>query len=113
MGYEGQDFSDIAGGVSPAFIDALYARYKVSPDSVEPGWRSFFEGLEGAASRPSWENDRWPLSSTDDLTAALVRAVEELRSEKADRKAVAGILHEVAMRLTDDLSLPMVDREKP
>ncbi len=50
---------------------------------------------------------------TDDLTAALQRAVEELRSEKADRKAVAGILHEVAMRLTDDLSLPMVGNEKP
>ncbi|WP_231731708.1 2-oxoglutarate dehydrogenase E1 subunit family protein, partial [Sphingomonas sp. CCH5-D11] len=48
MGYEGQDFSDIAGGVSPAFIDALYARFKASPDSVEPGWRAFFEGLETA-----------------------------------------------------------------
>ncbi|QKS01606.1 2-oxoglutarate dehydrogenase E1 component [Sphingomonas sp. CL5.1] len=71
MGYEGQDFSDIAGGVSPAFIDALYARYKTSPDSVEPGWRDFFEGLEGAVSHPSWESDRWPLTTTDDLTAAL------------------------------------------
>jgi DNA repair exonuclease SbcCD ATPase subunit len=46
---------------------------------------------------------------SDDLVAALARAVEELRSEKADRKAVAGILHEVAMRLTDDLSLPFAD----
>ncbi len=36
MGFEGQDFSDIAGGVSPAFIDTLYARYKAAPDSVEP-----------------------------------------------------------------------------
>ncbi len=49
---------------------------------------------------------------TDDLAAALVRAVEELRSEKADRKAVAGILHEVAMRLTDELSLPLGDGAK-
>ena len=54
MGYEGQDFSDIAGGVSPAFIDALYTRFKASPDSVEPGWRGFFEGLENGASGPSW-----------------------------------------------------------
>lgn len=44
---------------------------------------------------------------SDDLAAALARAVEELRSEKADRKAVAGILHEVAMRLNDELSLPI------
>lgn len=79
MGYEGQDFSDIAGGVSPAFIDALYARYKTAPDSVEPGWRGFFEGLEGALSGPSWESDRWPLTSTDDLTAAL---------DPTDRKSV-------------------------
>ena len=43
---------------------------------------------------------------SEDLAAALARAVDELRSEKADRKAVAGILHEVAMRLTDELSLP-------
>ncbi len=45
----------------------------------------------------------------DDLAAALARAVEELRTEKADRKAVAGILHEVAMRLTDELALPLAD----
>jgi DNA repair exonuclease SbcCD ATPase subunit len=49
---------------------------------------------------------------TDDLTSALARAVEELRSEKADRKAVAGILHEVAMRLTDELTLPLGDGAK-
>jgi 2-oxoglutarate dehydrogenase E1 component len=71
MGYEGQDFASIAGNVSPAFIDALYARFKASPDTVEPGWRTFFEGLEGALTGPSWANDRWPLTSTDDLTAAL------------------------------------------
>ena len=70
MGYEGQDFSDIAAGVSPAFIEALYARYKLSPDSVEPAWRGMFEGLEGP-SAPSWGNPAWPPASTDDLTAAL------------------------------------------
>jgi 2-oxoglutarate dehydrogenase E1 component len=71
MGYEGQDFAEIAGGVSPAFIETLYARYKLSPDSVEPSWRSWFEGLEGSSQGPSWEQGNWPLSSTDDLTAAL------------------------------------------
>ena len=71
MGYEGQDFSDIAGGVSPAFIEALYARYQASPDSVEPQWRGLFEGLEGGASGPSWRQSSWPLAVTDELTAAL------------------------------------------
>jgi 2-oxoglutarate dehydrogenase E1 component len=71
MGYEGQDFSDIAAGVSPAFVDTLYARFRASPDSVEPVWRNLFEGLEGAKSGPSWSNPAWPPKTTDDLTAAL------------------------------------------
>ena len=71
MGYEGQDFSGIAGGVSPAFIEALYAKYQTSPGSVEPAWQSFFQGLEAGPQGPSWESDRWPLTTTDDLTAGL------------------------------------------
>ncbi len=71
MGYETQDFADVAGGVSPAFIETLYARFKASPDSVEPSWRSWFEGLEGSTEGASWQQPNWPLSSTDDLTAAL------------------------------------------
>ena len=70
MGYEGQDFSDVAAGVSPGFIEGLFDRYRSDASSIEPSWRSFFEGLE-AAQGPSWASDRWPLSSTDDLTAAL------------------------------------------
>ncbi len=49
---------------------------------------------------------------TEDLAAALARAVEELRAEKADRKVVASILHEVAMRLTDEFALPLPDDVK-
>ena len=71
MGYEGQDFSDIAAGVSPAFVETLYARFRDTPDSVESGWRAFFEGLEGSATGPSWANAAWPMATTDDLTAAL------------------------------------------
>ena len=71
MGYEGQDFDEIAGGVSPAFIETLYARFRNAPDSVEPGWRSWFEGLEGVPTGASWEQPSWPPTSTDDLTAAL------------------------------------------
>jgi 2-oxoglutarate dehydrogenase E1 component len=71
MGYEGQDFSDIASGVSPAFVEGLYLRYKSAPDSVDAGWRGFFEGLESTATGPSWASKSWPLTTTDDLTAAL------------------------------------------
>ncbi|TPG15325.1 2-oxoglutarate dehydrogenase E1 component [Sphingomonas oligophenolica] len=71
MGYEGQDFSEIAAGVSPGFVEALYAKYKTAPDGVEAGWREFFDGLEGSMSGPSWGNPAWPPATTDDLTAAL------------------------------------------
>jgi 2-oxoglutarate dehydrogenase complex dehydrogenase (E1) component-like enzyme len=43
MGYEGQDFSDIAAGVSPAFVETLYAKFNAVPASVESGWRAFFD----------------------------------------------------------------------
>ncbi len=71
MGYEGQDFSEIAGGVSPAFVETLYKRFKTDPASVEEGWRHWFEGLESTVTGPSWQQASWPLATTDDLTAAL------------------------------------------
>ncbi|KQN80046.1 2-oxoglutarate dehydrogenase subunit E1 [Sphingomonas sp. Leaf62] len=70
MGYEGQDF-DIAAGVSPAFVETLYGRYRENPSSVDAGWRQWFDGLEGATQHPSWQSKRWPLTETDALTAAL------------------------------------------
>ncbi|MGB7406606.1 MAG: 2-oxoglutarate dehydrogenase E1 component, partial [Pacificimonas sp.] len=42
-------------------------------DSVDESWQRYFAGLERVAdtSGPSWQRDNWPLTSTDDLTAAL------------------------------------------
>ncbi|MBC9034167.1 2-oxoglutarate dehydrogenase E1 component [Sphingomonas sp. JC676] len=71
MGYEGLDFDDIAGGVSPAFVETMYRRFKADPASVEAGWRGWFEGLENTATGPSWARANWPLSETDALTAGL------------------------------------------
>ncbi|RYD59676.1 MAG: 2-oxoglutarate dehydrogenase E1 component [Sphingomonadales bacterium] len=71
MGYESLDFDDIAGGVSPAFVETMYKRFKNDPASIEAGWRAWFEGLEGSAQGPSWKQANWPLTETDALTAAL------------------------------------------
>ncbi|MES2444404.1 MAG: 2-oxoglutarate dehydrogenase E1 component [Pseudomonadota bacterium] len=71
MGYEGLDFDDIAGGVSPGFVETLYRKFKADPAGVEPGWRGWFEGLESNVSGPSWANPAWPPADTDALTAAL------------------------------------------
>ena len=86
MGYEGQDFSDIAAGVSPAFVETLYTRYKADPASVDAGWRQWFDGLEGAVSGPSWQSKRWPLTETDALTAAL----DPTQMEPAPKPAKGG-----------------------
>jgi 2-oxoglutarate dehydrogenase E1 component len=86
MGYEGLDFEQIAGGVSPAFIETLYRRYKADPTGIEPQWQQFFEGLENSASGPSWANPRWPLSDTDQLTAGL----DPTQMEPAPKPAKGG-----------------------
>jgi 2-oxoglutarate dehydrogenase E1 component len=36
------------GGVHSDFIDELYQQYLISPDSVEPSWRAFFQGYDFA-----------------------------------------------------------------
>ena len=86
MGFETQDFADVAGSVSPAFIETLYARFKASPDSVESSWRAWFEGLEGSTEGASWQQPNWPLSATDDLTAAL----DPTQMEPAPKPAKGG-----------------------
>src|SRR3546814_2446346 len=75
-------------GVSPAFIEALYARYADDAGSVDPSWRQFFEGLDQARSGPSWARPNWPLTSTDGLTAAMdptQMAIEPRPDAKAGR----------------------------
>lgn len=42
----------------------------------------------------------------DDILARLTRESQELRADKTDRTALAALLTEMAMRLTDDLRLP-------
>jgi hypothetical protein len=42
----------------------------------------------------------------DEVLAALAREAHELRHDKTDRQALASLLKEMAMRLTDELRLP-------
>jgi hypothetical protein len=43
---------------------------------------------------------------TDELLATLTREAQALRSDKTDRSALAALLNEMAMRLTDELRVP-------
>lgn len=49
-------------------------------------------------------------SKVDEVLAALAREAHELRNDKTDRTALAALLKEMAMRLTDEFRLPDGDR---
>ena len=45
-------------------------------------------------------------NKSEEIWAALAKAVQELRNDKTDRSALAALLTEVAMRLNDEFKLP-------
>jgi 2-oxoglutarate dehydrogenase E1 component len=87
-------------GGNASYIEELQAKYEKDPQSVEPGWREFFDALgddphsvEKQARGPSWEQPNWPALPKTDLTAALDGdwpAVEKAVGEKLRAKAEAG-----------------------
>ena len=70
MGFEGADF-DAIEGVSPGFLDKMLERWMNDRSSVDPGWASWFEGLERSAAGPSWRKPNWPPADADPLAAAM------------------------------------------
>ena len=60
--------------VHTEFISDLYDQYLVSPDSVEPSWRSFFQGYDFA-------NENYSLTSEDKTEAANVEIPENVLKE--------------------------------
>lgn len=48
----------------------------------------------------------------DDVLARLARESSELRTDKADRATLAALLTEMAMRLTNELTIPGVDNDR-
>ena len=86
-------------GANGAYVEALQARYERDPNSVEPGWRDFFDALgddpasvEKTASGPSWERPNWPVASNGDLINALDGdwpATEKAVGDKLRAKAAA------------------------
>ncbi|MEO8484334.1 MAG: hypothetical protein ABI634_19155 [Acidobacteriota bacterium] len=48
----------------------------------------------------------------EDVVGRLNRAAADLRNDKADRTTLAALLTEMAMRLTNDLSIPGLEKER-
>ena len=71
------DYTETLEGVSPSFVENLYARYGDNPDAVGEDWSSLFSHLEDGNVRaahggPSWSrHDNWPPRPEDDWTAGL------------------------------------------
>jgi 2-oxoglutarate dehydrogenase E1 component len=105
-------------GANAAYIEELQALYEKDPESVEPGWREFFDALGDdpasvakTAEGPSWEKPNWPAAPKGDLISALdgdwpaiEKAVgEKLKAKAAEAPAGAPALSEAdAHRATRD-----------
>ena len=73
MNYHQPNIGEDPQGLSPAYAELLYERYRADPSSVDPELRRWLEGLEGvaAARGPSWQRPNWPPAGEDALTAGL------------------------------------------
>ncbi len=65
-------------GGNAAYIDDLYARYEIDPNSVGAEWQAFFASLKDPAADvskiargPSWKQPNWPQPARGDLVSAL------------------------------------------
>ncbi|WMT88994.1 2-oxoglutarate dehydrogenase E1 component [Pelagibacterium sp. H642] len=65
-------------GGNADYIEALYARYKADPKSVDPSWAEFFSNLSDSADQvkqnadgPSWQRRDWPRTTNGELVSAL------------------------------------------
>ena len=87
MGYEGQDFSDIAAGVSPAFVETLYATLQAVARQRRAGLARLLRGARRLRAGPELGQRRAGRSTTtDDLTAAL----DPTQMEPAPKPAKGG-----------------------
>ena len=70
--------SSFLSGVNASYLEQLQARYESDPGSVDPAWRSFFDGLDderGAVAKnaegASWKRPNWPVLANGEMTATL------------------------------------------
>jgi 2-oxoglutarate dehydrogenase E1 component len=92
MGYE--DFPHI-DGVSPAFVEQLYDRYRANPSAVDAGWAKYFGSVDAAVASagPSWKQKNWPIEPDDIHLASLDPTKMELpaKPDKAAKPAAAAV----------------------
>ncbi|HXH30299.1 MAG TPA: 2-oxoglutarate dehydrogenase E1 component [Bacteriovoracaceae bacterium] len=65
-----------------SFIDSLYNDFKKNPESVDPGWKQFFLGVEFALNKSETENPAGPTPSAHNLSKEfkVFKYIEAFRS---------------------------------
>jgi 2-oxoglutarate dehydrogenase E1 component len=65
-------------GANAAYVEDLHARYQENPESIDPAWRAFFEGLGDAPADVKaevkgapWKRPDWPVVANGELVSAL------------------------------------------
>lgn len=75
------------------YIDGLYVQYKANPESIEPQWRHFFEGVDfGSTSTPG-------LSDKELSVYNLIRAYREMGHEEANLNPLKSSLPSESLQL--------------
>ncbi|MDF2997735.1 MAG: 2-oxoglutarate dehydrogenase, subunit [Xanthobacteraceae bacterium] len=84
-------------GANAAWIEDLYARYEIDPNSVDAEWQVFFGALkddaadvEKSARGASWKNEGWPIHANGELVSAMDGhwiEVEKALKDKVQAKA--------------------------
>ncbi len=75
------DFSYVSSSDN-TFIDGLYSDFKRNPDTVDPSWKQFFQGVEFALSRSEVTTDSTAATSTNVLAKEfrVYRLIESYRA---------------------------------
>jgi hypothetical protein len=81
---------------------AIERRIAALDEQTSKGDRELRDQLDEASRRLADDLHK----KSEEIWAALAKAVQELRSDKTDRSALAALLTEVAMRLNDEFKLP-------
>ncbi len=83
--------SFLYGGNAP-YIEDLYARYQIDPNSVDAEWQAFFKSLKDernqapeTATGPSWKRPDWPLRARSELVSALDGDWQEVERAIGDK----------------------------
>jgi 2-oxoglutarate dehydrogenase E1 component len=107
-------------GGNAGFIEGLYAKWAVDPNSVEPSWRAFFLSLQdradeakAGAAKPAWTHKAAPSARPEWLSAidGMWPAVEaKLGAKVAERTAAAPSSEGVRAATLDSLRAIMMIR---